>query len=99
MQFNPPPPGAPQRGPGLRVNVYLPDGYDGERRFPVLYLLHDLDGTFESWAAPSHGDLMRVAQGFPGIIVMPEGAPTGMPTGGTAAPAAPRPGSVTTSTS
>jgi S-formylglutathione hydrolase FrmB len=74
VQFNPPPPGAPDREPGLGVNVYLPDGYDGERRFPVLYLLHNLDATFDSWANPKHGDLMNVASGFPGIIVMPEGA-------------------------
>jgi S-formylglutathione hydrolase FrmB len=74
VQFNQPPPGAPPREPGLRVNVFLPDGYDGERRFPVLYLLHNLDGTFESWANPQHGDLMKMAGDFPGIIVMPEGA-------------------------
>jgi S-formylglutathione hydrolase FrmB len=73
VRFNPPPPGAPLREPGLRVNVYLPDGYDGGR-FPVLYLLHNLDGTFESWANPNHGDVLKVASGFPGIIVMPEGA-------------------------
>ena len=74
VRFNPPPPGAPPRPPGLRVNVYLPDGYDGKRRFPVLYLLHNLDATFESWASPEHGALMNVAKGFPGLIVMPEGA-------------------------
>jgi S-formylglutathione hydrolase FrmB len=74
VQFNPSPPGAPLRPPGLRVNVYLPKGYDGKRRFPVLYLLHNLDSTFESWANPQHGDVMNVAKGFPGIIVMPEGA-------------------------
>jgi diacylglycerol O-acyltransferase / trehalose O-mycolyltransferase len=73
VQFNPSPPGAPLRQPGLRVNVYLPDGYDGKRRFPVLYLLHNLDATFESWANPQHGDVMNVAKGFPAIIVMPEG--------------------------
>jgi S-formylglutathione hydrolase FrmB len=74
VQFNPSPPGAPPRQPGLRVNVYLPDGYDGKRRFPVLYLLHNLDATFESWANPQQGDVMNVAKGFPAIIVMPEGA-------------------------
>src|SRR2546423_2887335 len=28
-----PPPGKPARPPALRVNVLLPEGYDGERRF------------------------------------------------------------------
>jgi S-formylglutathione hydrolase FrmB len=77
VQFNSPPPGAPLRQPGLRVNVYLPDGYYGKRRkrsFPVLYLLHNLDAMFESWVNPQHGDVMNVAKGFPAIIVMPEGA-------------------------
>ena len=74
VRFNPPPPDAPQRKPGLRVNVYLPDGYNGKRRFPVLYLLHNLYTTFEGWANPRHGDVMNVARGFPAIIVMPEGA-------------------------
>src|SRR5918999_5270449 len=74
VRFNPSPPGAPPRQPGLRVNVYLPDGYDGKRRFPVLYLLHNLYTTFEGWANSQQGDVMNVARGFPGIIVMPEGA-------------------------
>ena len=74
VRFNPSPPGAPPRPPGLRVNVYLPDGYDGERRFPVLFLLHNLYTTYEGWANPQEGDVMDVAEGFPGIIVMPEAA-------------------------
>jgi S-formylglutathione hydrolase FrmB len=74
VEFNSSPPGAPLRQPGLRVNVFLPDGYNGKRRFPVLYLLHNLDATFESWANPEQGDVMNVAEGFPAIIVMPEGA-------------------------
>ena len=74
IEFNNPPPGAPQRAPGLRVNVYLPDGYDGKRRFPVLYLLHGHGDTYEHWANGQRGDLMNVARGFPAIVVMPEGA-------------------------
>jgi S-formylglutathione hydrolase FrmB len=74
VRFNPSPPGARERPPGLRVNVYLPDGYNGKRRFPVLYLLHNLYTTFEGWANPQQGDVMNVAKGFPAIIVMPEGA-------------------------
>ena len=73
-RFNNPPPGRPPRPNALRVNVYLPDGYDGERSFPVLYLLHGHGDAYDSWVNPPNGDLLRVARGFPGIIVMPEGA-------------------------
>jgi S-formylglutathione hydrolase FrmB len=72
--FNGPPPGVPARPNALRVNVYLPDGYDGHRRFPVLYLLHGHGDAYDSWVNPQRGDLLDVAAGFPGIIVMPEGA-------------------------
>jgi S-formylglutathione hydrolase FrmB len=74
VRFNAPPPGAPARPNALRVNVLLPDGYDGERRFPVLYLLHPREGAYDSWANAEQGDVMHVAKDFPGIIVMPEGA-------------------------
>ena len=57
----------------LRANVLLPDGYDGKRRFPVLYLLHGVGDAYDTWANPERGDIENVADGFPGIIVMPEG--------------------------
>ena len=41
--------GQPSR---LRANVLLPDGYDGKRRFPVLYLLHGVGDNFSSWMKP-----------------------------------------------
>jgi S-formylglutathione hydrolase FrmB len=65
----------PERPNALKVNVYLPDGYDpdGRKRYPVLYLLHGNGDAFDSWANPENGDLMNTAAGFPGIIVMPEG--------------------------
>jgi S-formylglutathione hydrolase FrmB len=72
--FNGPPPGVPARPNALRVNVLLPDGYDGHRRFPVLYLLHGHGDGYDYWANRQRGDVMNVARGFPGIIVMPEGA-------------------------
>lgn len=59
--------------PALRVNVLLPDGYDGDRRFPVLYLLHGHGDAYNDWADPDNGRVRDVAKGFPGIIVMPEG--------------------------
>jgi S-formylglutathione hydrolase FrmB len=57
----------------LRANVLLPDGYDGERRFPVLFLLHGVGDAYDTWAKPARGDIRNTAKGFPGIIVMPEG--------------------------
>jgi S-formylglutathione hydrolase FrmB len=73
-QFNAPPPGAPPRSPALRVDVLLPGGYDGVRRFPVLYLLHGHGDAYDSWLNPQRGDLQKIAPGFPGIVVMPEAA-------------------------
>ena len=72
--FNSPPPGAPARPPALRVDVLLPDGYDGTRRFPVLYLLHGHGDSYDSWINAQKGDLLHVAPHFPGIVVMPEAA-------------------------
>jgi S-formylglutathione hydrolase FrmB len=75
QQFNKPPKGVPDRPNALRVNVFIPDGYDsGRTRFPVLYLLHGHGDSYDAWASPSNGDVMRIAKGFPGLIVMPEGA-------------------------
>jgi S-formylglutathione hydrolase FrmB len=74
QQFNSPPPGADPRPNALRVSVLLPDGYDGRRRFPVLYLLHGHGDAYDYWANPERGALLEVARGFPGIVVMPEGA-------------------------
>jgi S-formylglutathione hydrolase FrmB len=58
----------------LRVDVYLPAGYDGHKRFPVLWLLHGHGDAYDSWVNPKDGDLLDIARGFPGIVVMPEGA-------------------------
>lgn len=57
----------------LPVNVMLPDGYDGKRRFPVLFLLHGHGDTYDSWADPHNGDLLHLAAGLRAIVVMPEG--------------------------
>src|ERR687883_653870 len=67
VQFNHPPPGPS----ALRVNVLLPDGYDGKRRFPILYLLHGHGDTYDSWMDPKNGDLAHLAAGLPAIVVMP----------------------------
>jgi S-formylglutathione hydrolase FrmB len=73
----------PHAKDGLYVNVYLPDGYDGRRRFPVLYLLHGGDGQYDSYLGsprpndPRGGILPGLAAGFPGIVVMPDGGGSG----------------------
>ena len=74
--FNGPPCGAPARPNALRVNVLLPDGYDGasSKRWPVLYLLHGHGDSYDAWMASCDGNLPAVAKDFPGIVVMPEGA-------------------------
>jgi S-formylglutathione hydrolase FrmB len=58
----------------LRTNVLLPDGYDGRRRFPVLFLLHGAGGQVGDWARPTQGDVLNTARGLPAIVVMPEAA-------------------------
>ena len=72
--FNHPAGTNPHRRNALRVNIYLPDGYNGRRRFPILWLLHGHGDDYESWVNPRYGDLLRLAPHFPGIIVMPEAA-------------------------
>ncbi len=69
------PPGVEERPNALRVNVYLPPGYDpdSERGYPVLYLLHGQGDAYDSWANPANGDLLETAARFRGLIVMPEG--------------------------
>jgi S-formylglutathione hydrolase FrmB len=59
--------------PALRVRILLPDGYDGHRRFPVLYLLHPHGSDADSWLDPGQGDIARLARGLGAVIVMPDG--------------------------
>lgn len=70
IRFN----GPLDRPRALRVNVWLPDSYDGSHRFPVLYLLHGHGDAYDTWADPEKGDVARVARTLRAIIVMPEGA-------------------------
>jgi S-formylglutathione hydrolase FrmB len=62
-------------GPGgpLRANVLLPDGYDGERRFPVFFLLHGLGDNFSPWTGES-GQAQEITKDLQAIVVMPEAA-------------------------
>jgi S-formylglutathione hydrolase FrmB len=68
------PPGVAPRPNALKVNIYLPDGYDGRHRFPILWLLHGHGDAYDSWGNERQGDLLSVAAGIPAIVVMPEGA-------------------------
>ena len=57
--------------PDSRVRVLVPDGYNASRkRYPVLYLLHGVGDTFESWTKNS--DVTAFSKRFPLIIVMPD---------------------------
>ena len=66
-------------GRTLPYAVYLPPGYDvhPEARYPVLYLLHGLGGSFRQWGeyglAGTAERLMRRMEIPPFIIVLPEG--------------------------
>ena len=33
-----------------KYNVYLPNGYDAAKAYPVIYLLHGLYGDYSNWA-------------------------------------------------
>jgi S-formylglutathione hydrolase FrmB len=73
----------PHPSDGLYVNVWLPDGYDGKRRFPVLYLLHGGDGQYDFWVqSPRENDprgtiVPDLVGDFPAIIVMPDAGANG----------------------
>lgn len=73
VPFNDPPDGS-KRPNALRALVMLPDGYEASGSYPVLYLLGGHGETYDAWAHPSRGDVQRTLAGFPGIVVMPEGA-------------------------
>ena len=60
-------------GREVPFRVLLPGSYDtaGERRYPVVYLLHGLFGSFENWADKTR--LVDHSARHEMIIVMPEG--------------------------
>ena len=57
----------------LRANVLLPNGYDADRRYPVLYLLHGAGEDYASWADPAEGNVQHTLRGLGAIVVMPDG--------------------------
>src|SRR5919199_139758 len=59
--------------------VYLPTGYDGRRRYPVVYALHGLpsdDTGYERFDVDAFGRAAEQA-GRPAIVVAPQGARPG----------------------
>ena len=64
-------------------SVYLPAGYDeGDRHYPVLYLLHPAGGTHEMWISMGElpqiaDDAIRSRMAVPMIIVLPDASGTG----------------------
>lgn len=64
-------------------SVYLPAGYDeGDRHYPVLYLLHPAGGTHEIWISMGElpqiaDDAIRSRMAVPMIIVIPDASGTG----------------------
>jgi S-formylglutathione hydrolase FrmB len=65
-----------------KVNILLPDGYDAhsKRGYPVLWLLHGANGGTDNWIPGSTklAGITKLAAGFPGIVVMPDGGLFGM---------------------
>jgi S-formylglutathione hydrolase FrmB len=65
-----------------KVNVLLPDGYDADskRGYPVLWLLHGANGGTDSWipGTTNLAGITKLAAGFPGIIILPDGGVLGM---------------------
>ncbi|MDE6485680.1 MAG: esterase [Duncaniella sp.] len=71
---------SPALGMQRRMTVYTPAGYDpaGERRYPVLYLLHGMGGDENAWSELGRAVMIldnMIAEGKvePMIVVMPNG--------------------------
>lgn len=63
-------------GEDVTYNVYLPDGYDSGKHYPVIYLLHGLSDTYTAWVEKGNmklvaDELMASEECVPAVIVMP----------------------------
>ena len=65
----------------MPFSVYLPKSYDGQKEYPVLYLLHGADGNHNDWMAQGmlnpYASAAEAAGGKEMIIVCPNGSPDG----------------------
>ncbi|MGN0053826.1 MAG: alpha/beta hydrolase [Bacteroides sp.] len=68
-------------GRKMPFSVYLPKSYDGQKEYPVLYLLHGADGNHNDWMAQGmlnpYASAAEAAGGKEIIIVCPNGSPDG----------------------
>ncbi len=63
---------SPSIGAMTRYHVVLPEGYSGsEERYPVLYLLHGLDGDHTNWIQKT--GVVNAVKSMKMIIVTPDG--------------------------
>lgn len=65
-------------GTRRKARVYLPPGYSGKQRYPVLYLLHGIGGNQDEWRGYVRANvildnLMADGAVVPMIVVMPNG--------------------------
>lgn len=59
-------------GKAMRYRVLVPENYAAsQRRYPVLYLLHGLNGDYMDWTTRTN--LAEYSRALPLIIVMPDG--------------------------
>ena len=59
-------------GTAVQFNIILPGDYTGgDRRFPVLYLLHGYGGHYSDWCEKTR--IVDYAKSYDEIIVIPEG--------------------------
>jgi len=68
-------------GRQMPFSIYLPKSYDGQKEYPVLYLLHGADGNHNDWMAQGmlnpYASAAEAAGGKEMIIVCPNGSPDG----------------------
>lgn len=64
-------------GSTVKYNVYLPTGYEtSSQKFPVVYLLHGLYGTYKDWAMKANvrgvaDEMIKAREAVPMVIIMP----------------------------
>lgn len=68
-------------GREMKYTVYLPASYDGEKTFPVLYLLHGMDGGNNDWITGAKINeqieaAVAAAAAPEMIVIMPDGKNT-----------------------